>query len=101
MIRNDLDKLSEDEFLNIIKPHYNAIDNYIQSILYDYVAFYIAKGYEYSSLWETSLKNHVNSAIENFSAIKFEENFDYDKLKNILKQKYNLTIKKDKPMQID
>ena len=92
MIRKRNNIVSDEEFLKIIEPHGKAIDNYLENIIYDFVAFYLAKGYELSALWETGLINHVNSAIESFSAIQFKKDFNYNKLKAILKNKYNLVI---------
>ncbi len=85
MIRKELINISEEDFINIIKPHNCAIDKYIESKLYDYVSYYIAKGYEFSSLWKSSLENQVNSAIDTLCGIKFKNNFDYLKLKMILR----------------
>lgn len=92
MIRKRNDIVSDEEFLKIIEQHGKEIDNYLENIIYNFVAFYLAKGYELSALWETGLINHVNSAIESFSAIQFKKNFNYNKLKAILKNKYNLII---------
>ena len=77
MIRKRLIEISDEEFLKITEPHNNAIDDYIETILYDYVAYYIAKGYELSALWESSLKSHVHSAINTFEGIKFIKDYDY------------------------
>lgn len=92
MIRKRSDSISEEEFLKIIEPHNKFLDNYLENKMYDYVAFYLAKGYELSALWENKLTNHINSAIDTFSAIQFKNNFDYDRLKQILKEKYSLVI---------
>lgn len=92
MIRKRSDSISEEEFSKIIKPHNKLLDNYLENKMYDYVAFYLAKGYELSALWENKLTNHINSAIDTFSAIQFKNKFDYDRLKQILKEKYSLVI---------
>lgn len=100
MIRKRLIEISDEEFLKITEPHNNAIDDYIETILYDYVAYYIAKGYELSALWESSLKSHVHSAINTFEGIKFIKDYDYEKLKIILLEKYSLIITDDNTMNI-
>ena len=71
------------------------IDNYIENTVYDFVAFYLAKGYELSALWESSLKSHVHSAINTLEGIKFIKDYDYEKLKLIILQKYSLLITDD------
>ena len=84
MIRKRLTEVSEEEFLKIVEPHNRVIDNYIENTVYDFVAFYLAKGYELSALWESSLKSHVHSAINTLEGIKFIKDYDYEKLKLIL-----------------
>ena len=44
--------ITDEEFLNIILPFENVLEEYfINNIIYEFVAFYLAKGYEMSSLW--------------------------------------------------
>ena len=100
MIRKRLIEISDEAFLKITEPHNNAIDDYIETILYDYAAYYIAKGYELSALWESSLKSHVHSAINTFEGIKFIKDYDYEKLKLILLEKYSLIITDDNTLNI-
>ena len=62
--RNGKD-ITDEDFLNIIVPFENVLDEYfIKNIVYEFVAFYLAKGYEMSSLWECHLQHQINSAIE-------------------------------------
>ena len=50
--RNGKD-ITDEEFLNIILPFENVLEEYfIKNIVYEFVAFYLAKGYEMSSLWD-------------------------------------------------
>lgn len=101
MFRNDFGKLSDDEFLEVVEPHNKAISDYIKNnVLYDFVAFYIAKGYELNALWEENLTVHVNSAIEHLSAIEFKNQYDYDILKFILEKKYSLVITNENPLKV-
>ena len=47
-----------EEFLNIILPFENVLEDYfIKNIVYEFVAFYLAKGYEMSLLWECPLQH--------------------------------------------
>ena len=48
--RNGKD-ITDEEFLNIILPFENLLEEYfIKNIVYVFIAFYLAKGYEMSSL---------------------------------------------------
>lgn len=48
--RNGKD-ITDEEFLNIILPFENVLEEYfIKNIVYEFVAFYLAKGYEMSAL---------------------------------------------------
>lgn len=101
MFRNDFNKLSDDEFENLVKPYNNLLSQYINNnILYEFVAFYIAKGYELNALFEDDLTSHVYSAIEHLSAVEFKKSYDYDKLKKVLQNKYFLEVINDSPLQV-
>ena len=39
-MRNDYDKISDDEFLNIVKFHSKQVKEYLEKELYEYIAFY-------------------------------------------------------------
>lgn len=100
MIRKDINLYNDEEFEKIRRPFKDAIDDYFeQKILYDFVSFYLATGFEMNALWENKLNIHVYSAIATLAGM-YIQNFDYKKLKNILKTKYNLIITSDSPMQI-
>ena len=50
--RNEKDIIDEG-FLNIIVPFENVLEDYfVKNIVYEFVAFYLDKGYEMTSLWE-------------------------------------------------
>lgn len=90
--RNEKD-ITDEEFLNIILPFENVLEEYfINNIIYEFVAFYLAKGYEMNSLWECPLQHQINSAIETLSGIKIKDKFNYNKLYKILKDKYSIKI---------
>lgn len=90
--RNGKD-ITDKEFLNIIIPFENVLEEYfINNIVYEFVAFYLAKGYEMSALWECPLQHHINSAIETLAGIRIKGKFDYNKLNKILKDKYSIKI---------
>ena len=90
--RNDKD-ITDEEFLNIILPFENVLEEYfINNIIYEFVAFYLAKGYEMNSLWECPLQHQINSAIETLAGIRIKNKFDNNKLHKILKDKYSIKI---------
>ena len=90
--RNGKD-ITDEEFLNIIVPFENVLEDYfIKNIIYEFVAFYLAKGYEMSSLWECPLQHQINSAIETLAGIRIKDKFDNNKLNKILKDKYSIKI---------
>lgn len=100
MFRNDFKSISDDEFVKICEPFDDKIDDYIlNNILYDFVAFYIATGYQLNSLWEGRLRAHVNSAIETLSGIEFKKTFDDERLAKILEEKYGLVITCKNPLK--
>ena len=90
--RNGKD-ITDEEFLNIILPFENVLEKYfINNIVYEFVAFYLAKGYEMSALWECLLQHQINSAIETLAGIRIKDKFDNNKLYKILKNKYYIKI---------
>lgn len=49
-----------EEFLNIILPFENVLEDYfIKIIVYEFVEFYLAKGYEMSLLCECPLQHQI------------------------------------------
>ena len=90
--RNGKD-ITDEEFFNIILPFENVLEKYfINNIVYEFVAFYLAKGYEMSALWECLLQHQINSAIETLAGIRIKDKFDNNKLDKILKDKYSIKI---------
>lgn len=90
--RNGKD-VTDEEFLNIILPFENVLEEYfINNIVYEFVAFYLAKGYEMNSLWECPLQHQINSAIETLAGIRIKDKFDNNKLHKILKDTYSIKI---------
>lgn len=90
--RNGKD-ITDDEFLSIILPFKNVLEEYfINNIIYEFVAFYLAKKYEMSALWECPIQHQINSPIETLAGIRIKDKFDYNKLNKILKDKYSIKI---------
>lgn len=90
--RNGKD-ITDEEFLNIILPFENVLEEYfIKNVVYEFVAFYLVKVYEMSSLWECPIQHQINSAIETLAGIRIKDKFDYNILYKILKDKYSIKI---------
>ena len=93
--------ITDEEFLNIILPFENVLKEYfIKNIVYEFVAFYLSKGYEMSALWECTIEQQVNSALTRFTDPLLDGIFNYDKLDKILKDKYKLKIVDRKTSQM-
>lgn len=85
--------ITDEEFENIILPFENVLKEYfIKNIVYEFIAFYLARGYEMSSLWECPLQHQIKSAIETLSRIRTKDKFDNNKLNKILEDKYSIKI---------
>ena len=99
MFRTDFD-ISDDDFVKAVEPHNVAIDNYLyENVVYEFVAFYLASGYKLNALWEGSLLAHYNGALESLSGVTFKNKKEFDKVKNILQAKYDLTVINEEPLQ--
>ena len=98
MIRTSINTVSDEEFDKIVFPFDEAITKYIDNIINDYIAYYLAIGYKMSAIWNSSLEAHCNSSIDNLSSIT---GFDYDRIKNILEKKYDLKIVNDEQLEIE
>jgi len=101
MIRTNLEDYTEEEFENIVIPHEENFNKYIEKyILPELVSFGIASGYERSAIWTGSLKQHYNSLKDRIPIF----NEDYDQvikdIKNLLEIKYSLLITNDDPLEI-
>ena len=70
------------------------MDRYLIKYMYEYVAHYLAVGYEMSALWECTLEQQVNSALTRFTDPLLDGIFDYDKLDKRIKTIYNSKIYK-------
>lgn len=101
MFRTDYG-ISDKKFDKIVRPHDQLVKEHLyNNVLFDFIAFYIAKGYELDALWEGNLIGHVNAAIESLSCVIFKEDFDSTKLKKIFKKKYGLTIINENPLMFE
>ena len=93
MIRTDYDICNED-YDKISIPFDSTINKYIKdNLLDDFIAFYIAKGYQMDALFKGSLDSLCN--------IKFGSAEDISRIKTILRDKYNLLLTSDTELEIE
>ena len=64
-------QLTDEEFLNIIKFHSEQVKVYLENELYEYIAFYIAKGLEYNAIFDDNFERIVNNAMKSFDSFQF------------------------------
>ncbi len=101
MIRSDFD-ISEEDYDKISIPFGNALDEYLRdNFIYDWMAFYIARGYQMDALFKGTLSGVFNAAIDSVCDIKFGSTEDIERLKAILKDKYNLLLTSDTHLEIE
>lgn len=101
MIRSDFD-ISDEDFDKISKPFAEAITRYVKdNFIYEYMAFYISSGYKMSALFEGALSGTFNAAIDEFCDVRFGSAEDIERLKVILKDKYNLLLTSDTRLEIE
>lgn len=70
-MNKELEKLTDEEFLNIIKFHSEQVKDYLENELYEYIAFYIAKGLEYNAIFDDNFERIVNTAMKSFDSFQF------------------------------
>ena len=76
------------------------VDRYIESIIDDYLAFYIQALYKEDLIEGETTAKVLNSAIEDLNSIRIEM-CDIEKVKTILKEFYKLNIENDDPLIIN
>ena len=100
-MRNDLDKISEEEFLEINQKHQEFVREYLEDILYGFIAHYIAKGIECNSIFDDDFKRITNTSTESFNSYPFRNKIDKERIKKILEDEYSIRIIKEKPLKIE
>lgn len=102
MFRKSNGDITDAEFEKIIIPFNKNVDDYIlKYILYDFVAFYIASGYERSVFSKTTLKTEFNTAVEVLGDCNSDQCFDSKKIADILQTKFSLKIVSEKPLKLE
>ena len=96
MIKGKKDK----EFEEILLPFYNNYNDYfINFVIPETIAFYLANGYSRNCLSDCPLINHVNSALDIFN-VRCNVDELIPQIKLILRIKYNLKIEKNNPLKL-
>lgn len=99
-MRNDYYDISEEDFLDIIHVHQKCIREFLEDELYDFIAFYIAKGIETKAIFDNDFDRIINTAIEHFDSYQFRNSIDNKKVKKLLANKYNIIITKNYPIKL-
>lgn len=101
MIRTDLNTIKLEELDKLNNKFNVEFKNYIKNseLLENYISFYIAERINCKFLFSTDLNDIISSALDDLSQFKVSE-CDKEKIKIILKKKYNYIILKEKPLDI-
>ena len=90
--------ITDKEFEEILLPFYNNYNDYfINFVIPETIAFYLANGYSRNCLSDCPLINHVNSSLDIFN-VRCNVDKLIPQIENILKIKYNLKIVKINPL---
>lgn len=101
MIRTDYD-ISDKDFEKINQPFMEDITKYVRdNFIFDYLAYYIATGYRKDALWAGKLSGLFNGAIDELCGLQFGTTEDIERLRTILKDKYNLLLTSDVDLEIE
>lgn len=95
----DYFELNDEQFLRTIEFHSKIVKNYLEKMLYDFIPFYIAKGFETKAIFDNNFKRIVDTSLEVFDSYQFRKSINYNKVKTILKKKYNIAIIKNYPIK--
>ena len=92
------DEYSEEDLIKLDMMYDEMQEILVNDFLQEYVAKYIQCLYKYEFLQAetTSLRRHVNSAIDTFNSASYED-VNFEKVSKILKDKYRLKIIREEP----
>lgn len=100
MIRTDLSELSDEEFDELVLPIDEKVIDYVKNnFLNEYIAYYLGENFNGNALFKEPVETVINGAISLVSQFKYED-CALDKIKRLLKDKYNLELKDDKDINI-
>ncbi len=101
MIRMDYE-ISDEDFEKVNQPFIEDIHQYLrENFIFEYLAYYIDTGYRKDALWAGKLSGLFNGAIDELCGLQFGLNGDIERLRAILKNKYNLLLTSDEDLEIE
>ena len=95
----DLDEDMDDEELVRLEMMYDEVRALLKpDFIHEYVACYLQALYKYkfADRKTTPMYNHIYSCIQDFNCVNMED-IDFEKVKEILINKYKLKVIKEKP----
>ena len=91
--------ITTEEFENYIGPHRDLTEQFLKEfIMPEYIAFYIASGFNHYALWEGTFSQHYNSAADLFNYFPEDKTIIIENVKKILRIKYSLAIVEEEPI---
>ena len=98
MFRTDYD-ISDNEWNKLDRKFVKELHRFVRksNILFEFTAFYIAKGLELNALWEGNFDGFINAAFDSLAEVPIKNK---RKLKKLLKKKYSLVVTCEKPLKI-
>lgn len=101
MIRMDYE-ISDEDFEKVNQPFIEDIHQYLrENFIFEYLPYYIDTGYRKDALWAGKLSGLFNGAIDELCGLQFGLNGDIERLREILKDKYNLLLTSDVDLEIE
>ena len=93
------DDITEEELENYIGPHRELTEQFLEEfIIPEYIAFYIASGFNHYAVWEGRFSQHYNSAADLFNYFPDDKTTIINNVKKILRIKYSLAIIEEEPI---
>ena len=93
-------KLTDSQFDELMKNYDSVLDEYAKNLIEDYLAFYLAKGYEFSAIFENKLEVIAYTAISLLEG-SMKNLYNLDKVKKKLEENYKLRITNDDRLTIE
>ena len=101
-LKQNLKYISDEEFENIILPHVEIMDSYLEDkVIPMTISHYIATGFDTSSLFENTFDIHISSALNMFNFIIKDKTKLKNNIKNILLSKYHMKVVNETPLTIE
>lgn len=87
--------------IKFIRPFDKEVNEYIsKNIINQFVAYYIATGYNFNALWNSDFKLTVDQSTNEFMQF-IDDGYDLNKIRLLLEKEYGLRVISDKPFSIE